>query len=73
METETKLNSEILKTTMKIEEKFPELTKYIEEMPVKISDDISPESTIENLKDYHESLTALLKKYSIDHYAQSKN
>jgi hypothetical protein len=63
MKTEQELTNDILKITMMINEKFPELSKYITEMPVTIPDTDNPEINIENLLDYKESLEALLKKY----------
>ena len=33
METEKELNSKILDITMKIRENYPELSKYLDEMP----------------------------------------
>ena len=63
MKTVNELNSEIIKITMKIEELFPELSKYIGEMPVKISyaEDCKIES--KNLEDYLNSLNDLLINY----------
>jgi hypothetical protein len=63
MKTEQELTNDILKITMMINEKFPELSKYITEMPVTIPDTDNPEINIENLSGYKESLEALLKKY----------
>ncbi len=64
MKTEKDINNDILKTTMQIEGKFPELSKYITEMPVTIPDMADPEITMENLEDYSDSLDALVSKYS---------
>jgi hypothetical protein len=64
MKTENEINNGILKTTMDIQGKFPELSKYITEMPVTIPDVVNPEITSENLKAYSESLDALVSKYS---------
>lgn len=67
MKTEKELNYDILKITMIIEEKYPELSKYIGEMPVKFSDSIGDEMNIQNLKNYHDSLNTLLNNYSMNH------
>ncbi len=67
MKTEKELNSDILKLTMTIQDKFPELTKYIAEMPVTIPDTENPEINIKILKDYYNSLEALLNKYETNH------
>ncbi|UEG50725.1 hypothetical protein LK994_04460 [Ferruginibacter lapsinanis] len=64
MNTEKQLTETILKTTMMINEKYPELSKYITEMPVTVPDEESPEITIKNLQDYSDSLNNLIKKYS---------
>jgi hypothetical protein len=63
MKTEAELNNDILKTTMLIQEKFPELSKYIGEMPVTIPDMDNPEINIKTLKIYKDSLDALLRKF----------
>ena len=72
MKTEKELNSDILKITMTIQERFPELSKYISEMPETVPDTAAPEVTIKKLKDYYDSLDALLKKYSISHTIATK-
>jgi CheY-like chemotaxis protein len=67
MKTETELNRDILQVTMQIEEMFPELSKYLGEMPVSLSYNDSYEASINNLEDYYNSLNVLLKSYSITH------
>jgi hypothetical protein len=67
MKTEAELNDLILKITMKIQEKFPELNKYITEMPVTIPDSNNPEINLKKLQEYYDSLTALVNKYSPSH------
>lgn len=66
-EAEKDLNSKILEITLKIKDQYPELSKYIEEMPVTIPDEKKPEITQENLKAYYHSLNALLSKYLLEH------
>jgi two-component system OmpR family response regulator len=66
---EKELNTKILKATMMIMEKYPELSKYIEEMPETIPDENDPEVTLKNLKSYYNSLDSLLKKYVLEHPA----
>jgi len=70
MKTENEFNADILKITMIIQEKFPELSKYIIEMPMTIPDDISPEINLKNLKDYYDSLDNLLNRYAVNHNRQ---
>lgn len=67
MKTAKDINTDILNTTMDIQEKFPELSKYITEMLVTIPDTVNPEITTKNLKDYNESLNSLVTKYSKNH------
>ena len=67
MKTEKELNDDILKITMTIQEKFPELSKYISEMPETMPGPSSPEVTIKNLTDYYNSLDVLLKKHAANH------
>ena len=43
MKTEAQLNADILKITLLIRKEYPELTKYISEMPVTIPNEESPE------------------------------
>jgi hypothetical protein len=52
---------------MAIAERFPELSKYISEVPVKISDTDNTEMNIKNLSDHYASLEALLKSYVVTH------
>ncbi|MBG6188532.1 hypothetical protein [Flavobacterium sp. CAN_S2] len=67
MKTEKEINQAILEITMKIRNEYPELNKYLSEMPVTIPDVDQPEMTIKVLSDYLESLENLLKKYSPSH------
>jgi hypothetical protein len=62
---EKKLNGDILRTTLAIEEKFPELVKCLGEMPVKISDTTGHEKDVVNLYDYYTTLAALLNTYTL--------
>ena len=67
METEKELNNKILKITMLIKDKHPELSKYLEEMAVTIPDEKKPDITLRNLKTYYDSLCALMTKYQLGH------
>ena len=58
---------EILAITLTIKDKYPELSKYLEEMPVTIPNIKDPEITRKNLKSYLESLKTLLNKYILEH------
>jgi hypothetical protein len=68
MKTILEINKNIIETTMNIKEKFPELSKYIEEMPITIPDNNAPEINEKVLNDYQESLNSLVKKYTITHH-----
>jgi hypothetical protein len=72
MKTEKELTDDILKLTMLIQSKFPELMKYITEMPVTIPDAADPEINTETLKGYYDSLDAVLKKYTVNHGTTTK-
>lgn len=65
MKTETEIEEAILKITMKIRTDYPELSKYLEEMPTTIPDIKNPEINIKILQDYYNSLESLLKKYTL--------
>jgi sugar-specific transcriptional regulator TrmB len=67
MKTENKIEDAILKITMKIQKQYPELSKYLVEMPVTIPDVQNPEINIKNLQDYYNSLVELLNKYAPNH------
>ena len=69
METEKELNTQIMLLTLKIHEKHPELAKYLNEMPVTIPHEASPQITIKTLKDYFNSLEKLFNEYGVDHSA----
>ena len=63
---EQDLNSKILKITMRIKDHYPELSKYLEEMPVTVPSENDPEITLNQLKTYYESLNSLLQKYKVN-------
>ena len=67
MKTEKQLDQQILNITMMIQTNFPELSKYIPEMPVKISYATSAKINIKNLQDYYNSLKELVNKYAEEH------
>lgn len=73
MKTEKEINSDILQITLKINEQFPELSKYVQEMPVTIPNTDNPEINRKALQDYYNSLDILLKDYVENHNTESKN
>lgn len=72
MKSEKQLNEAILDITLKIRNDYPELSKYLTEMPVTIPDVSNPEINIKILNDYYESLENILKKYTQTHKDSSK-
>jgi hypothetical protein len=71
-ESENDLNSKILKITMTIKDKYPELSKYLEEMQETIPGEKTPEITLNNLKTYYDSLNSMLNKYMVEHPSNVK-
>ncbi len=67
METKIEINNKILAITMKIQNEFPELSKYIAEMPVTIPNIEDPAINIDSLNEYYNSLNDLLSKYTNTH------
>jgi len=63
METEDKLNKQILKSTGNIQDNYPELTKFVDEMTITIPDKGTPEINASTLKNYNDSLLAMTTKY----------
>lgn len=67
METAKDLNKKILTLTIQIQEKYPELSKYIVEMTDTMPDEKHPNINNEKLNKYYESLNAMLIKYKEGH------
>jgi hypothetical protein len=67
MKTEAELNENILKITMTIRSEFPELMKFLNEMPITIPIDSSPEINTKILQEYFDSLIVMFKKYAPNH------
>lgn len=67
METEKQLNDAILKMTLKIQNEYPELSKYLIEIPMTVPNSANPEINTKILKDYYESLNSILKEYTPNH------
>lgn len=67
MQSVKDLNAKILEITTLIQEKYPELSKYLAEVPDTIPVDISPEINSESLQKYYNSLDQILKKYILEH------
>jgi hypothetical protein len=67
MKTEKILNKNILQLTMMIENEYPELSKYIDELWVGQTDSAQADLKINNLLEYYNSLKALYNSY---HYSK---
>jgi hypothetical protein len=67
MESQNDLNETIFLTTVKIQEEFPELTKYLGEIPENFQSNTGKGVNNQELKDYLESLNDLLETYAKEH------
>ena len=64
---EQEVIDKIIATTTQIQEKYPELSKFLGEMPITIPNENNPKINISILKEYSESLIQILKKYQFEH------
>lgn len=62
---------DIINITMKIHQDYPEMSKYIKEIPVK-GFNTGKEVSVDNLIDYRNSLTMMLKKYAATHFCEKE-
>ncbi len=69
MELPHKILTEISKISREIEEKYPELQKYLVEIPQTLSNEKNKTGTMDEkaLKDYLESLKSIVKEYKEEH------
>lgn len=67
MLTEKEMTEAISRLTLEIREKYPEMSKYIGEMPVTNPDEEHPEINAKILADYYDNLLAIMKRYASDH------
>ncbi|MCF8254870.1 MAG: hypothetical protein K9H61_12475 [Bacteroidia bacterium] len=68
MKTKAELEKDILQITLKIYSEFPELSKYIDEMPDKSSGNEKDGMELKSYKAYSQSLQQLLKEYAKTHH-----
>lgn len=68
MKTENEINQDIISVIAKITREFPELVKYINEIPLQITPP-TKSSDLKNSEEYYNSLIEILKKYSKTHEA----
>lgn len=67
IKTSKEINADILNITMHIADTFPELSKYIPEMPLQLSAKSCGEITLQQLCDYYQSLEAFVRNYATFH------
>lgn len=67
MESKNVLNDNIRSTTLKIQEEYPELIKYMNEIPRNLLSNVEKGINNKELKDYLDSLNNLLETYSKKH------
>ncbi len=69
LKTDKEVYHDILEITMAIEELYPELSKYLDELPTEVSETDHPNLEISrnSLACYHQTLDALLTGYA-DHH-----
>ena len=67
MESQNDLNNNIRLTTLKIQEEYPELIKYMNEIPRNFLSSAEKGVNNKELKGYLDSLNNLLETYSKEH------
>ncbi len=68
MKTEAEVIRDIINITEKIRNEYPELLKYLEEMPNYSSEYQSDAVNTKNSQEYYNSLVDLVAKYSKTHH-----
>ena len=71
MKTELNINNDILRLTNEIENTYPELLKYISEIPVKDVFESTFEINSKNLLGYYNTLKIILEKYKAEHLSNN--
>ena len=67
MQTEIEITEKILRLTNEMKNKYPELLKYIAEIPVKDVFETDYEINNKHLLDYYNTLKIILEKYEKEH------
>ena len=70
MSSEQELNASILKMNMFIQKYYPELMKYVGEMPITIPNEEKPAIGAQILNAYFRSLFVLVLDYTLTHPAK---
>jgi hypothetical protein len=63
MKTEAAINTDINTLTDTMDTQFPELLKYVDEMPITNPDINNPKINATTLNEYYDSLNNLINKY----------
>ena len=66
------LTQQILELTLVINTRYPELSKYLTEMPVTLPTSNDPEISKNTLQEYYESLVTLVKTYELELQTKQK-
>jgi hypothetical protein len=72
MKTENELSRDIQNVTQIIGDKYPELSKYLNEMPTRPFGTLTDVEEIEGLADYFSTLTSLLASYGVSHLHENQ-
>lgn len=67
MKTISNWEEDILNITMKMQNEFPELSKYLSEMPQNFSGNDKDVINIRNMEAYYNTLADVLEEYSKTH------
>ena len=67
METQNNLNYNILLITLKIQKEYPELIKYMNEIPVNFLSNSEKGVTNNEIKGYLDTLNNLIETYAKEH------
>ncbi len=67
MKSKAELEKDILDITLRINKEFPELSKFIKEMPVNVSDSDDEKVNSKNLTEYYNSLVDMSDEYAKTH------
>lgn len=73
MKTKAELEKAIVNITVKIHSEYPELAKYISEMPVNMSGTDPTQIDRKNLEEYYSSLQKIIEGYSKTHNAKANS
>jgi len=72
MRTKKEIEKVILKITLKIHNEYPELSKYIKEIPIEPIEAENTPTANEKLEEYRNSLEEILQTYSQTHKSDDK-